>query len=235
MAALLVGMSVMAVMISVALPVWQTAARREREAELVFRGEQYARAVSLYQRARGGFPPSVDVLVNERFLRKKYTDPMAADGQFQVLVVGQPLPGEGTAPAAAGRRGGTAARGAPESLARGTGGGSPVSAGAGRGASPGLGLGQQGGGPVLGVVSKSTQESLRRYNGRTRYNEWTFVGVQATQQGGARTGGPQAGPGGRGGPQGRGGQGRGELAPGGRGGDRGQGPQLPAPAGRRGN
>src|SRR4029450_1654825 len=49
MAALLVGMSVMAIIMSVAMPVWNTAARRERETELIFRGEQYARAVALFQ------------------------------------------------------------------------------------------------------------------------------------------------------------------------------------------
>ena len=50
MAALLVAMSVMAVFMTIALPVWNTQAQREKEAELVFRGEQYARAVMLYQR-----------------------------------------------------------------------------------------------------------------------------------------------------------------------------------------
>jgi len=45
MAALLVGLSVMSIMLSMALPVWRTATQREREAELVFRGEQYAQAI----------------------------------------------------------------------------------------------------------------------------------------------------------------------------------------------
>ena len=36
--------SVMAVLLSAALPVWQTMVRRERETELIFRGEQYAHA-----------------------------------------------------------------------------------------------------------------------------------------------------------------------------------------------
>ena len=31
------------------------------------------------------FPPDVDTLLRERFLRKKYTDPMVADGEFQLL------------------------------------------------------------------------------------------------------------------------------------------------------
>ena len=50
MAALLVAMSVMAIVLGTAMPVYQTVARREREAELIFRGEQYARAIGLYQR-----------------------------------------------------------------------------------------------------------------------------------------------------------------------------------------
>src|SRR5687768_4957089 len=85
MAALLVAMSVMAVLMTVALPVWNTQAQREKEAELVFRGEQYARAVMLYQRKfANSLPPSVDVLLNDRYLRKKYKDPITG-GDFQLL------------------------------------------------------------------------------------------------------------------------------------------------------
>jgi type II secretory pathway pseudopilin PulG len=77
MAALLVAMSVLAVFMTIALPVWNTQAQREKEAELVFRGEQYARAVMLYQRKfANALPPSVDVLLNDRYLRKKYKDPI---------------------------------------------------------------------------------------------------------------------------------------------------------------
>jgi type II secretory pathway pseudopilin PulG len=50
MAALLVGLSVMSIMLGAAPPVWQTAIKCEREAELIFRGEQYAQAISLFQR-----------------------------------------------------------------------------------------------------------------------------------------------------------------------------------------
>jgi hypothetical protein len=61
MAALLVGFSVMSIMLGAALPVWQTAITREREAELIFRGEQYAQAISLCQgRFAGTFLPSID-------------------------------------------------------------------------------------------------------------------------------------------------------------------------------
>ena len=85
MAALLVAMSVMAVFMTVAIPVWNTQAKREKEAELVFRGEQYARAVMLYQRKfANALPPSLDILLNDQYLRKKYKDPITG-GDFQLL------------------------------------------------------------------------------------------------------------------------------------------------------
>src|SRR5687767_7188517 len=50
MAALLVGLAVMAVVMSVAMPTWSHMIRREKEEELIFRGMQYARAINQYQR-----------------------------------------------------------------------------------------------------------------------------------------------------------------------------------------
>jgi len=85
MAALLVGLSVIGVTLTAAVPMWRTAARREREAELVFRGEQYVQAIRLFQRRYAGtLPPSIDVLVEQRFLRRRYQDPITRS-DFQVL------------------------------------------------------------------------------------------------------------------------------------------------------
>ena len=143
MAALLIMMSVMAIGLSMLLPAWSTMAKRERESELIFRGQQYARAVALYQRARGAFPPSIDVLVNEKFLRKKYKDPMTEDGEFQVIGVGMPIPGQVTPPPVAPGRGG-----APGTVAPGIGGGAarggPGAGGLGGGGLGGGGLGAGG-------------------------------------------------------------------------------------------
>ena len=78
MAVLLIGMSIMAIMMTVAMPTWRQLNQREKEAELVFRGEQYARAIGLFQRKNGPgmLPANLDVLVDQRFLRKKYKDPI---------------------------------------------------------------------------------------------------------------------------------------------------------------
>ena len=79
MAALLVAMSVMAVMLSVALPSWSHMIRREKEEEMIFRADQYARAINMYQRIHPGVDPTVDVLIKERFLRKKFKDPLSPE------------------------------------------------------------------------------------------------------------------------------------------------------------
>ena len=50
MAALLIALSVMAILWTMAVPKWQTLVRREKEAELIFRAGQYAHAIALYQR-----------------------------------------------------------------------------------------------------------------------------------------------------------------------------------------
>ncbi|HEY6508990.1 MAG TPA: hypothetical protein VIY56_13310 [Vicinamibacterales bacterium] len=195
MAALLVGMTVMAVFMTMALPVWSTAAKRAREDELVFRGEQYARAIGLFQRKYANtLPPSIDVLVNEKFLRRKYLDPVTG-GEFQALTgaVAQAAPGAG---AGAGRGAPPTGMGAQGAGARG-----------GAGQSGGFGGGQPAfgaGGGIVGVASKSTEKSLRLYNGRGAYNEWTFVPVQRQLQAGGGDGQQAPGLGGRGGNNGRG-------------------------------
>ena len=49
MAALLVTLAIMGILLTILMPVWRHEAQREKEAELVFRGEQYARAVALFK------------------------------------------------------------------------------------------------------------------------------------------------------------------------------------------
>lgn len=175
MAALLVAIAVMSVMMSMALPTWRHAAQREKEAELVFRGEQYARAVALYQRKfAGAFPPSIDVLLDQRFLRKAYKDPMVEDGEFEILyqtsAIGAPgSPQEG----ATNNRGGGGTAPTPPRQSSGTLGSGTIA-------------GARGG--IVGVVSRSKESSIREYNGRDKYNEWQFVYTNITNQPGGAPG-----------------------------------------------
>jgi type II secretory pathway pseudopilin PulG len=77
MVILIVAMGVSAVWMGALLPAWRQQVIREREAELIFRGEQYARAIYLYRQKNNQIsPPTIDVLVSQHYLRKKYLDPI---------------------------------------------------------------------------------------------------------------------------------------------------------------
>jgi type II secretory pathway pseudopilin PulG len=150
MAALLVAIALMAVLLSVAMPVWKHAAQREKEAELVWRGEQYDRAVQLY-RKKNSAPgaPNLDILVDGKFLRKKYKDPITG-GDFELKAPGM----MGNLPTGPGRQGATGAE-PPQ---------------------PSSPMGPRAQGQLVGGVrSKSKAKSIRLLNGRDRYDQWEFT------------------------------------------------------------
>src|SRR5688572_25239708 len=106
MVALLVAMSIMAVMMTVAMPVWKHQVQREKEEELIFRGKQYMKAIELYGRKYANTqPPSVDALVEQRFLRKKFKDPIT-NQDFEVVRANQAPQQQGRGGSAAAPRGG---------------------------------------------------------------------------------------------------------------------------------
>jgi len=251
MVALLVTMSVMAIMLSVALPTWSHMVRREQEEELIFRGQQYARAINQFQRKYANqSPANLDVLVEQRFLRKKFKDPLSPnkDGEFQMLYFQTGTGPQGNGPQGSGGTGGSRGTGGgPGTAPRGTGpgstggptGGSPTGGsptGGSIGPSPGLSGGR--GGPIVGVVSKNTGQSIRLYNGKNRYNEWQFIGMEMSSRAGGGGGGGAPGgrgPGGAGADRGggnRGGRTNGPGGSGGFGGPGGGGPNFPPPGTR---
>ena len=198
MAALLVVLAIMSLMLSMALPVWHHAAQREREAELIFRGEQYARAIMLYQRQTpGAYPPDVETLVEGRFLRRAYRDPMTADGEFRLV-----LQSERAALSGSGSAGGAPAdpSGGPRNgpLRRRQGDAATERPGFMRGVRPfeDRDEDRSGGvdGNIVGVVSRSEETSIALYNGRSKYSEWVFVDASpATSPGAGDRGQPQTG------------------------------------------
>jgi type II secretory pathway pseudopilin PulG len=218
MVALIVAMSIMAIMMTVAFPTWKQLSRREKEAELVFRGQQYARAIGLFQRKSGPgvLPPNIDALVEGHYLRQAYKDPITGQ-DFDLLYAGTATtPGASTANPA--QRPGQGGRGNPPS--------GSTTGQTQNGLAPASAMGRGG---VMGVASKSKAESIRIYNGRTHYNDWQFVYVAQTT-----APGQGAGPGGQ--PQ-RGGQNQGPGGAGGVGGGRdgGRGGPFGGAGGGRGN
>jgi type II secretory pathway pseudopilin PulG len=193
MAALLVGLTVAAVLMSAALPVWSHYVQREKEEELIWRGQQYARAIGLFQRKYANtFPPTVDVLVEQKFLRKKYKDPVTGEDFQPIPATGMPggglvaMPGM---PAVPGGATGTAGTSQPARTLQ-----PPRPAGQ----MTSIGTTVQSGAGIQGVVSKSDKSSIKIYNGRTKYNEWAFVymvSAQSIQPGGPQPGGVPGQPG----------------------------------------
>jgi type II secretory pathway pseudopilin PulG len=223
--------SVLLVTLSGALINWQKAIQREREEELIYRGKQFMRAVELWQRKfPGTYPTTIDALLstnNTRFLRKKWKDPITNSDEWRLLKVNPDgsisgltvLPGSG--PLGPSNFGGSSSSSGVSSSGRTTGstfGATTPATGTGRGqqGSPASRPGQSAFNPVLGgivgVASKSEKESLKSYNGRSKYNEWEFVFIPRGPQPGAGQNAPQGGqpqpqgggptPGGRNVPQG---------------------------------
>jgi hypothetical protein len=79
--------------LAVALPKVIKEIQRDRELETMHRGKQYARAVRLYYKKFGAYPPNVDALVKPtnkiRFLRKKYVDLTTGKEEWKPVRFGQ--------------------------------------------------------------------------------------------------------------------------------------------------
>ena len=84
----LIVATLMLVALTVALPSVYQEGQREREAETVFRGMQYGRAVALFHRQFNRYPVSVRELMQTnrmRFLRQEYRDPMDPKGKWRFI------------------------------------------------------------------------------------------------------------------------------------------------------
>lgn len=92
--ALLAAIVIIGISLGAAGKYWQNVMMREKEEELLFRGEQYRLAIERYFTAFPGrfqFPPNLDELLKDsrsaagkRHLRQKYTDPITNE-DFEVI------------------------------------------------------------------------------------------------------------------------------------------------------
>jgi len=153
------GITVMLILMAVATPAWKYVTQDDKEEELIFRGTQIADAIARCQRESKSLPVSLDYLVQKKFLRKAYKDPMSKSGQWRYIHPGEPIP----AIMAGGRPGGKSGE---EEIGRRERKPPPPPGTFGEGVAMG---------PILGVASTSKAKSLRLFNGRSHYNEWVFV------------------------------------------------------------
>jgi type II secretory pathway pseudopilin PulG len=113
----LILLALFTIAMAVALPKVAADIQRDRDVETLHRGKQYIRAIQLYYRKFGNYPPNLDALVKTndiKFLRKQYIDPMTGKVDWKPIMFGmnktplamgffgQPLggPGAGATPIA---------------------------------------------------------------------------------------------------------------------------------------
>jgi len=81
---LMIAVALLMISLTAALPNIFTEGQREREEELIFRGNEYARAIGLYHARFNRYPMKIEDLVNAtngiRFLRRAYPDAMTKGG-----------------------------------------------------------------------------------------------------------------------------------------------------------
>jgi type II secretory pathway pseudopilin PulG len=150
LAAVLVIMAIMAIFLTVAVESATFQQKREKEQELIFRGNQIVEAIRLFRARNGRFPLTLTELANAkpRVLRKLWKDPMTGAADWEPVFLGE----EGTT---VGPR-----LAVPQPTP-----------------TPGIGGPAQGGakvGPIIGVHSRSCADSIMVYDGRTRYCDWKF-------------------------------------------------------------
>lgn len=164
---LAVTTAVIGILLTATLPTWSTAVKREKEAELHFRGMQYAEAIRVYQNRFQSLPTKLDQLIERkpRSIRQLWKDPMTDDGEWEVIHAtaggrrGRQPPGRRT-PSDRERDGEE-----EEDEPRGRGGRRPGTQGR---------EGQRVG-PIIGVRSRSEEESLMIFDGEDTYDAWEFV------------------------------------------------------------
>jgi type II secretory pathway pseudopilin PulG len=79
----LVAIAILGLSAGIAGSSWRSVMQRAREQELLFRGDQYRRAIVSYHAVRGGYPRRLEDLLKDpralhvlRHLRRLYLDPM---------------------------------------------------------------------------------------------------------------------------------------------------------------
>ena len=77
--------------LALSLPRAAMQAQRLREERLIYRGEQYKRAIELYFRTHKKYPSEIDDLEETngvRFLRRRYKDPMNENEEWRLIRMG---------------------------------------------------------------------------------------------------------------------------------------------------
>jgi type II secretory pathway pseudopilin PulG len=193
LAGALILLAVLAIFMALAMQSWSFVKQRENEEELIFRGKEYVRAINRYHAKFNSFPPDIDTLLKQKFLRREYLDPMTKSGKWKVLrpdsLVQTGAAGEINQPGLQGTQTQSKDEGDDKQKNQGyqpgqipT--GPPHDQDQTQTNPSDLSDTEKNSdeepesevvGPIVGVVSRSTKTSIRVYNNQNTYNKWYFV------------------------------------------------------------
>jgi type II secretory pathway pseudopilin PulG len=186
-----VAIAVLTILIAAIGPSVSALMQRDKEAELIFRGRQYARSIVLFQRKFGRLPTSLKELAESRphTVRRLWKEPMCNCDDWHVIIAGTPdaVP-PGSRPAGSG---GTPTTPGP--------GNQPPSTYSGlfsRTPPPGSGETTPTGGlpslfgtpstqtvgPIIGVRSNQHRRGFRKWRDLEYYDEWRFIAGDADNE-----------------------------------------------------
>ncbi|HEV2064841.1 MAG TPA: type II secretion system protein [Thermoanaerobaculia bacterium] len=164
--AIVIGIAILTILTAAVAPAVSVIMQRDREDELIFRGKQYARGITLFQRRYGRLPTTLKEMYENRprTLRKLWKEPMCGCDDWYLIIQGTPdaLPTAGI-PGQPQTKSGAAAPPPP------TPGPQPFG-------SPGE---KKNVGPIIGVRSKVKKQSLQEWRGQRSYNQWPFIAGDA--------------------------------------------------------
>jgi type II secretory pathway pseudopilin PulG len=188
---LMMVLTILLISLTVALPDVYTAGQREREEELIFRGNEYARAIMLYHRQFNRFPATVEDLMKKtngyRFLRHAYRDPMTRSGKWRFIhanAAGVVFDSKTLTPPTV-KNPGQNASGAQSQDMQNQAAENPNTPGE-NPQSPTSTTGNEVKGAfIVGVASTSKHKSIRILDNHDSYDEWEFLGVATTPTGAA--------------------------------------------------
>lgn len=175
--ALMVAVTVMNSLVAIALPAWSHIIRRDQEAELIFRGLQYAEAIRVFQQRFQRPPLKLKELieVEPRSIRQLWENPLAENGRWTPIYANQRQrpgnrPGQQGRPSGDERPGGDATQPGTRPRPGGrAGGGGAFSQNV-----PEDGETVQARGPIVGVYSAEGGEAIKTWMGRREVSEWKF-------------------------------------------------------------
>ena len=198
--AVMLFVTLLMIALAVAAPQIGQQIKREREEELIHRGQEYATAIKKFYRANNGqYPVSLDQLENSnnrRFLRKRYKDPTTGKDNWKLIHVGEAImnlnpntqsgnndpnnSNQGGSNQNGSNRGGSNQSGFNQGGSNQGGNNQDNTGKTGGGGQDNPPGGQStpgpiGGGQIIGVSSITKQKSIKELKGKDHYDEWQFI------------------------------------------------------------